>query len=393
MEAARQAAEILGPEVVKTGARRLGRQFLGTPTERGMRDVYARSIAGLLVEVAKADEESGRASDSEAMKIAEAMLRDLCADDEAAGLLLNVALRPGRVPVEALRDRATALGCEPDTLPFVFDHAMSQLAGKVWEEFLAEAGKDNSRIQPLVNETLLVAVRSLHRLAVSEGEGPDYSEAAPSSADLSELDEARRRLEALPLDEAHDRHGTLPSRSVMPLRPNPNFVGRREDLKRIAANLKAGGATAIGETTVAASSGLGGVGKTQLACEFVYRYGHYFHGVYWLNFGDPAGIPTEVASCGGAGGMNLRPGDYHKLPVEERVRTVMAEWQSNLPRLLVFDSCEDEGLLDRWLPRVGGCRVLVTSRRGNWDPSLGVTDLELGVLDLAESVALLEPVL
>lgn len=387
--AALKAAEMLAQEVVKTGARRVGRQILGTPAERGMRDVYKKSISGLLIEVAKAGEESAAAPDPEVMKVADTVLGELCADDEAAGLLLNIALRPGPVPVDALRGRASVLGHAPDTLPFVFDDAMETLASKVWEEFLTEARKDNSRIQPLVNEALLAAVRSLHRMAMSRGEGPDYSDVGPSSPDQSEIEAAHARLEALSTDEIPEDRSDLPSRSVMPLRPNPNFVGRREDLERIAANLKAGGATAIGEVAVAASSGLGGVGKTQLACEFVYRYGRYFQGVYWLNFSDPARIPSQVASCGSAGGMNLRPRDYHELPVEERVRMVMAEWQSDLPRLLVFDNCEDEDLLEQWLPPTGGCRVLVTSRRGNWDPSLGVTDLNLGMLSRQESVELL----
>lgn len=55
----------------------------------------------------------------------------------------------------------------------------------------------------------------------------------------------------------------------------------------------------------------------------------------------------------------------------------------------MFDNCEDEELLDRWLPPSGGCRVLVTIRRGSWDPSLGVIDLKLDVLDRTESVDLL----
>lgn len=321
------------------------------------------------------------------MKVAETVLEQLCDDEKAAGLLLNVALSPVRVPVEALRNRAGALGCEPDTLPFCFDEAMKTLVKKVWEEFLAEAGKDNSRIQPLVNEVMLATMRSLHRAAASKDAGPDYSEVVPLHPDPDELDEALRTLEGLVPEEVPDR-GQLPRPAVMPLRPNPSFVGRREDLKKIATVLKVGGAATIGEVTVAESSGLGGVGKTQLACEFVYRYGRYFHGVYWLTFGNPDGIPAEIAACGGAGGMALRP-DFHTLPLEDRVRAVMAEWQGELPRLLVFDNCEDERLLERWLPPTGGCRVLVTSRSGSWDPSLGVTDLKLGVLDRVESVELL----
>jgi len=215
----------------------------------------------------------------------------------------------------------------------------------------------------------------------------DYGDIAPSPVDAGTLESARRQLEALPLEEVPNR-SSLPLGSVMPLRPNPHFVGRYEQLKRIAANLKAGDATTISEVTVAASSGLGGVGKTQLASEFVHRYGRYFHSVYWVSFAEPGGIPAEIAFCGGTGGMHLRP-DFHTLSLEERVRMVMAEWQGELPRLLVFDNCEHEGLLDYWLPPTGGCRVLVTSRQGHWDPSLGVIDLPLDVFSRQESVALL----
>lgn len=93
VDAARQAAEILGPELVKTGARWTGRQVLGTPAERGMKGVYQRAIAGLLVEIGEADEDTGMAPDPEAMKVAETVLGGLCSDNEAAGLLLNVVLR------------------------------------------------------------------------------------------------------------------------------------------------------------------------------------------------------------------------------------------------------------------------------------------------------------
>lgn len=377
-------AETLAPELVKSGAQKLESQILGTPAERGMQDVYTRAIAGLLVEVTRT---SGEQADSEAMKVAENVLEGLCSDEEAAGLLLDVALQPEPVPVEGLRGRATVLGYDPGTLAFDFDEAMQMLAEKVWEEFLAEARKDNSRIQPVINEELLASLRGLHYGTTYGGATRDYSGIAPSSTDPEELEGARRRLEELPVDEIPDRE-TLPLRSVMPLRPNPYFVGRRKDLKGMAADLKAGGATAVGEVTVMASSGLGGVGKTQLACEFVHRYGSYFHNVYWLNFGDPGSVPAEVASCGGIGGMNLRP-DFHDLPMDDRVKAVMAEFQSELPRLLVFDNCDDEELLNQWLPSTGGSRVLITSRRESWDPSLGVTGRALDVLGRRESVELL----
>jgi hypothetical protein len=55
----------------------------------------------------------------------------------------------------------------------------------------------------------------------------------------------------------------------------------------------------------------------------------------------------------------------------------------------VFDNCEEEALLDAWRPPSGGCRVLVTSRRSEWSPTLGVTALPLDLLPRHDSIALL----
>lgn len=232
-----------------------------------------------------------------------------------------------------------------------------------------------------------VVVGDHNRVEVSENVIHNYADVVPSAVDADTLERARQQLEALPVQVVPDR-AALPHGSVMPLRRNRHFVGRKQQLKRIAENFRAGDTTTTREVPVVAISGLGGVGKTQLASEFVHCHGQYFYGVYWLSFANPDGVPAEVASCGGTKGMNLRL-NFHKLPLEERIRAVMSEWQSELPRLLIFDNCEDENLLNQWLPPSGGCRVLVTSRRGSWDPALGVTDLPLDVLDRQESVALL----
>src|SRR6185369_17501368 len=98
---------------------------------------------------------------------------------------------------------------------------------------------------------------------------------------------------------------------------NPLFVGREDDLRALARHLKTSG--------VVAATGLGGVGKTQLACELAHRYGRFFAGgVFWLRFADPAGVPAEIAACGL--GLALHP-DYARLPLEEQVRLVIAGWQ------------------------------------------------------------------
>jgi Tfp pilus assembly protein PilF len=179
----------------------------------------------------------------------------------------------------------------------------------------------------------------------------------------------------------------LPQPSRMPLSRNPLFVGRQDDLRELWRVLKTGETAAIGQ--IAAATGLGGIGKTQLACEFVHRYGQFFAGgVFWLSFADANAVPAEIAACGGSDGMQLRD-NFEALPLDEQVKLVMTAWQSATPRLLVFDNCEDEALLDEWRPTHGGCSVVVTSRRASWDLALGVYALRLQVLPRAESLALL----
>jgi hypothetical protein len=194
---------------------------------------------------------------------------------------------------------------------------------------------------------------------------------------------------AFPLDSL-PAPAPLPPGSRMPLARNPLFVGREADLLRLARALRGGGTAAIGPQA-AVATGLGGIGKTQLACEFVHRYGQFFAGgVFWLSCAEPDAMAAEVAACGQ--GLPM-PAGFASLSlneqVREQVRLVQRAWQEPLPRLLVFDNCEAEGLLVQWRPPHGGCRVLLTSQRLQWDRALGVQLFRLDVLARPESIALL----
>ncbi len=209
------------------------------------------------------------------------------------------------------------------------------------------------------------------------GPAPHFPGAAATEPDAS-------RLEDLPLDKIPDP-APLPPGSRMPHPANPMFVGRDEDLRILAKALKAGESAAIGQ--VAAATGLGGIGKTQLASEFVHRYGQYFEGgVFWMSFADPAGVPAEVAACGRL--LDLHP-QFNDLPLEQQVQLVRDSWLGPLPRLLVFDNCEEPDLLKEWRPTTGRARVLLTSRRARWDPVFGIHSHALETLSRPASIELL----
>ena len=198
-----------------------------------------------------------------------------------------------------------------------------------------------------------------------------------ASVSPQEIASAQARHAQLPMDVVPPI-ATLPEPSRMPFANNPHFVGRADDLRRLAQVLKAGTAVA---------TGLGGIGKTQTAVEFVHRYGTYFPGgTFWLNFASAEGVPAEIAQCGHR--MNLRL-DYSGLTLDAQVQMVRAAWENELPRLLIFDNCEDEALLRAFRPVTGGSRVLVTSRREQWDASLNVQTVPVGMLSVTDSAALL----
>src|SRR5262249_11166131 len=83
----------------------------------------------------------------------------------------------------------------------------------------------------------------------------------------------------------------------VPLGRNDLFVGRSTDLQALAAALKGGPSVPTAVVT-----GVGGLGKTQLAAEFVYRYGRYFAGGGALpRFAHPSPAAAPPGPPAGAG--------------------------------------------------------------------------------------------
>jgi tetratricopeptide (TPR) repeat protein/ribosomal protein L29 len=201
-------------------------------------------------------------------------------------------------------------------------------------------------------------------------------------------EEAMLRLAELP-EDAIPPEGDLPAGSWMQPRRTSNFIGRKSDLLTLARYLKQGGVSLI-------TTGMGGVGKSTLASEFAYRYGHYFlGGVYWLSFDDPSAIDSQIAACGGYDAMQV----YHEseqLTLEQRCARVQAAWNEPIPRLVIFDNWDQVGerqarqLLQRYLPKGSGCRVLITSRNSEWPSHQALHRVPLGLLSRLESIALLQ---
>lgn len=172
----------------------------------------------------------------------------------------------------------------------------------------------------------------------------------------------------------------------VPYPPNPHFRGRDAELTRLAELLL--GTASETAAVLPAVSGLGGIGKTQLASEFAHRHRDNFPGgIFWLNMAQPETIASQVAAASGPGGLDL-PG-WSGFDIDAKIAAARRAWNEPIRRLLVFDNLEDPRLLQEWRPTSGGTRVLMTTRRGLWFSSSGVRSVPLKTLARPESIMLL----
>ena len=128
-----------------------------------------------------------------------------------------------------------------------------------------------------------------------------------------------------------------------------------------------------------AISGLGGVGKTQLATEYAYRHMADYSLVWWVGAEEPAKLASDYAQLAG----KLPLPEEEKEATDQRVVVdAVRRWlERNTGWLLIFDNAAGPEEVRPYLPRGGGGHVLVTSRNPNWGSltsSLSVKPLEPG---------------
>jgi tetratricopeptide (TPR) repeat protein len=158
---------------------------------------------------------------------------------------------------------------------------------------------------------------------------------------------------------------------------NPHFVGRSELLLDLESGLYWGASVAV-----EALHGTGGVGKTQLAAEYVYRRRGDYDLIAWINAERGELIPDQLAALAPV----LEVPTMADVPATAQA-VIAALGGRGLRWLLVFDNADLPADVLGWLPRSGGGHVIVTSRRTGWD-ALGAK-LDIDVLSTAEAISLL----
>lgn len=145
--------------------------------------------------------------------------------------------------------------------------------------------------------------------------------------------------ELLPKPAELPEPGLLPPGSRLPHPRYTTFTGRTDELHFLAAALLYSDVNRpVVITQPESLAGLGGIGKTQLAIEFCYRYGRFFQGVHWLQA--EMDVNFQISLCGKAMGLSPWP---DSLP--EQVALTLQAWQRQPHRLIVLDDLANPNLL------------------------------------------------
>jgi hypothetical protein len=126
---------------------------------------------------------------------------------------------------------------------------------------------------------------------------------------------------------------------------------------------------------------MGGVGKTQLAIEYVHRFAAEYDVVWWIAAERSELIAEQFGLLAAELGCTLPGADLDAVR-----RAVLAELHGRDRWLLVFDNAEDPEDLAPWLPGGTG-HVLITSRAHRWEEI--AVSIQVDVLDRSESIAIL----
>ncbi|HEX6480160.1 MAG TPA: FxSxx-COOH system tetratricopeptide repeat protein, partial [Ktedonobacteraceae bacterium] len=173
----------------------------------------------------------------------------------------------------------------------------------------------------------------------------------------------------------------------VPYQRNLFFTGRDELLKQLHDNLTNRKAVALTQ----AISGLGGVGKTQTALEYAYRYQDDYQYVLWVNAASRETLNSSFLEL--ARLLNLSEKNE---PNQNITIQAMKRWLEQHDHwLLLVDSADELSLANDFLPTGGKGHILLTTRTQAPGPPARKIDVEVmdkdeGMLFLLRRAGVLE---
>lgn len=141
----------------------------------------------------------------------------------------------------------------------------------------------------------------------------------------------------------------------LPSRRNPFFTGRSEILQTLHTAFNAG---ENGPGQALAICGLGGVGKTQTAIEYAYRYREAYQLVFWIRAETSELLIADFTSLAAALALPEK-NDQNQSHIVAAVKRWLSRHQN---WLLILDNVDDLGVVSEFLPETISGHLLLTTR-------------------------------
>ncbi len=165
--------------------------------------------------------------------------------------------------------------------------------------------------------------------------------------------------EAPPADESDQLRSSADARSgpwTVPYPRNPFFLGREEVLARLRRQFLATQTMDLSQPQ--AMSGLGGIGKTQIALEYAYRYAQEYQAVFWVRADSRDTLAAGLLEIARA--VNLPERDERD---QSAIVVAVKTWLSQHGGwLLILDNADDLTFLPEFLPAPTRGHILLTTR-------------------------------
>ena len=193
----------------------------------------------------------------------------------------------------------------------------------------------------------------------------------------------RRAIEDLSLSPTSNAHSALPPIWTVPFPRNSFFTGRSAILEHVHTQLQTTNTATALTQHPQAISGLGGIGKTQIALEYAYRYASEYQAVFWANADQTETLYASYTAIAAALKLPER-----FAPDQERTVAAVKDWlQNNRHWLLILDNADHLATLLPFLPPTSGGHILITTRA--WDMQRLATRVRVDELPEEEGATLL----
>src|SRR5579859_4840162 len=143
----------------------------------------------------------------------------------------------------------------------------------------------------------------------------------------------------------------------VPYPRNSFFTGRDDMLSCLHRHLQAGHTSALSQTPQAIS-GLGGIGKTQIALEYAYRYRQDYQAIFWVRADTHEAIVSGYVTLA----QNLNLPEKEEKDQTVIVQAVLRWLSTHTGWLLILDNADDLAVLENLLPSEHRGHLLLTTR-------------------------------